>query len=443
MKEKIIKPTSNYRWRIGIMLGIGVIISYLDRTNISVAGSHMAEEFEWSDTQLGLLFSAFFWSYTLMMIPIGIILDKIGIKWIMRTATLLWSLATLGTALIGGFGGILIMRMLLGATEAPGYPSSSKATGYWFPLNERGLATSIFDGAAKLASAIGIGVCTWAIMHWGWKGAFVVTGLLNLVYTIAFWIMYRDPADHPKLSEEEYSYIKEHGGQETGKAEGTLFKNFLALTRSRKMWGFTIGYMAYGYTNYLLLTWLPIYMTKQLHVDIVKSGIYTAIPWIVATISELLIAGWLLDKLITKGYSPNRVRKFFLVTGMLFGAVVLLQPTTTNPVIAVVYLSIALGGLAFASGVGWSIPSIIAPKGMVGSVSSFMNFFNNLMGVSAPLITGYIVDLTGSFDSAFILSGVILIIGILSYVFLMGDISQIILNKKEINSTKIIRKESI
>ncbi|RJS63140.1 MFS transporter [Priestia filamentosa] len=443
MEKRIIKPTTNYRWRIGVMLGIGIIISYLDRVNISVAGSHMAEEFGWSDTQLGLLFSAFFWSYTLMMVPVGVILDKIGIKWIMRVGTLLWSIATLSTALIGGFGGVLVMRMILGATEAPGYPSSAKATGYWFPLHERGLATSIFDGAAKLASAIGIGVCTWAIMQWGWQGAFVVTGLLNLAYTFIFWIMYRDPSEHPKLSSEEYEYIKQHGGQLTGHAEGTIITNFLALMRSRKVWGITIGIMANGFTYFLMLTWLPIYMTKQLNLDLVKGGMYTAIPWIVAFFSELLIAGWLLDKLITKGYSPNKVRKAFLVIGMLFGSIVLLQPTTNDPILAVTYLSIALGGLAFSSGVCWSIPSIIAPKGMVGSVSSFMNLFNNLMGVSAPFITGYIVDVTGTFKSAFVLSGAILIVGSLSYLFVMGDIEQINLKKNGNNPTTLKEGKNI
>jgi sugar phosphate permease len=440
MEKEIIKTNRNYRWTIGIMLGIGVVISYLDRTNISVAGSHMAEEFGWSDTQLGLLFSAFFWSYTLMMIPVGVLLDKIGIKWIMRIATLLWSMATLGTALIGGFGGVLVMRMILGATEAPGYPSSAKATGYWFPLHERGMATSIFDGAAKLASAVGIGVCTWAIMHWGWKGAFVVTGLLNVIYTIIFWIVYRDPSDHPKLSSEEYEYIKKYGGQSKEKVEGKIIQNFLALTRVRKMWGFTIGYMSYGYTIYLMLTWLPIYMTKQLNLNFATSGMYTAIPWIVATIAEILIGGWVVDKLITKGYTPNKVRKTFLVVGMMFGSIIFLLPTTQSPMVAVTYLSIALFGLGFSSGVGWSIPGIIAPNGMVGSVSSFMNFFNNLMGVSAPIITGYIVDLTGSFDSAFVLAGVILIVGILSYIFVLGDISQIQLKKKNDNIDSLNNK---
>ncbi|UUZ84702.1 MFS transporter [Paenibacillus sp. P26] len=430
MDRLMAKPSGNVRWGIGILLGFGVIINYLDRTNISVAGSQMAADYGWSGTELGILFAAFSWTYTLMMIPVGIILDKIGVKWITRIVTILWSIATLCTALMGGFTGVLIMRMILGVAEAPGYPASAKATGYWFPLHERGLATSLFDGAAKLTSAIGVGICTWAILHWGWQGAFIVTGLLNLVYAAVYWFKYRDPSEHPKLSLEEREYIEKHGGQSQGGAEGSFLSNFMLLLRARKLWGFVIGYMAYGYANALMVSWLPAYMTKELHLSLAKGGLYTSIPWIIATLSEIIIGGWLLDKLITKGYPASKIRKIFLVAGMIIGCTLLLEPTTRDPNLIVVYLSIGLGGLAFASCVGWSIPAIIAPKGMVGSVSSVMNFFNNLMGATVPIITGFIVDKTGSFNSAFISAGVVLVIGICSYVFLLGDISQIKLNTK-------------
>lgn len=443
MKEKIIRPTNNYRWRIGMLIGMGIIVSYLDKVNISVAGSYMAKEFGWSNAQLGFLFSAFFAAYAIMMLPIGIILDKIGVKWVMRVGTLIWSIVTLMTSFVGGFGGILTMRIILGATEAPSYPGSAKAIGNWFPLHERGLATSLFDGAAKFANAIGIGLCSWAIIQWGWRGAFLVTGLLNLAFTVVYWIMYRDPSNHPKLSKEEYEYMKKYGAQETEKSEGGIIKNFLILTRSRKVWGVTIGLMANGFTYFLMLTWLPSYMMTQLNIDLSTSTLYVATPWIVATISELLLAGWFLDKLIIKGYSPNKVRKIFLVVGLLFGAIIFLQPTTNNPILAVTYLSIALGGLAVSSGVNWSIPTIIAPKGMVGSVTSFMNLFNNLMAVSAPIITGYLIDVTGNFNSVFIIAGVFIVIGALSYSFLLSDINPINLEKKENISTPSKEEKSV
>ncbi|TBL81403.1 MFS transporter [Paenibacillus thalictri] len=413
------------RWYIGGLLGIGVVINFLDRTNISVAGSQMAESYGWSNVQLGVLYSAFFWTYALLQIPVGVLLDKIGVKWILRTCMTLWALATIGTSFMGGMSGVIVMRMILGAAEAPAFPASAKATGNWFPLHERGLATSMFEGAAKFANVIGIGICVWSITHWGWRGAFIVTGVINLLYAIVFWLFYRDPAEHSKLSREEREYIENNGSRVASQMEGSTYQNLLLLFGNRKVWGLSIGFASYGYTLYLFLTWLPSYMTKQLHLSLATGGWYTVIPWIVATITEIAIGGWLVDHLIRKGRNPSKVRKGILIIGMLFGVFVLLEPTTVNPNLEVAFLSIALGGLAFAASVSWSIPSIIAPQGMVGTVGSIMNFFAQLMGVAAPVITGYIIDKTGSYNSAFGLAGIILIIGILCFTFLLGDLKQI------------------
>jgi MFS family permease len=150
---------------------------------------------------------------------------------------------------------------------------------------------------------------------------------------------------------------------------------------------------------------------------------YTTIPWIVATIADLVVGGWLIDHLIVRGYSETRVRKTVLVLGMLTGLAVFGAVFTTNVTWAIVWISIALGGLSAAAPVGWSIPSLIAPKGGTGAIAGIMNFFNNLMGVAAPIATGYVVGLTGSFSGAFLIAGVVLLIGILAYIVLLGDIA--------------------
>jgi MFS transporter, ACS family, D-galactonate transporter len=152
---------------------------------------------------------------------------------------------------------------------------------------------------------------------------------------------------------------------------------------------------------------------------------YTAIPWLVATITDFFIGGFLVDKLIQKGYNPTKVRKTLLVIGMVMGLAVGGAAFTKDPNVAIVFISIALGGLAFAAPIGWSIPSLIAPKGTVGTVGSIMNFVNNLMGIAAPIITGYIAGGTGSFAAGFMVAAVVLVIGILSFLFLLGPIEQI------------------
>jgi MFS transporter, ACS family, D-galactonate transporter len=413
------------RWGIAVILFLGILINYFDRTNMSVATKPMMNEYHLTTGQMGILLSSFAWSYALLQIPVGALLDKIGVKWLMRIGTLIWSLATFMTALVSGMGLIILSRILLGAAEAPAFPSASKATGYWFPLHERGIATSTFDAAAKFSNVIGAPLVAWAVTQWGWRGGFWLTGILSLVYFIIYWIWYRDPKEHPRLSEEERKYIEEGGAQSEGAPTGGTLRNLGFLLTRRKVWGLTIGFAAYGYTFYLLLTWLPGYLEKQMGMTVLKSSMYTAIPWLIATITDFFIGGFLVDKLIQKGYNPTKVRKTLLVIGMVMGLAVGGAAFTKDPNVAIVFISIALGGLAFAAPIGWSIPSLIAPKGTVGTVGSIMNFVNNLMGIAAPIITGYIAGGTGSFAAGFMVAAVVLVIGILSFLFLLGPIEQI------------------
>jgi MFS transporter, ACS family, D-galactonate transporter len=197
------------------------------------------------------------------------------------------------------------------------------------------------------------------------------------------------------------------------------------LLKNRKVWGLTIGFAAYGYSFYLFLTWLPGYLVQTMHMTILKSAGFAAIPWICATLADLLVGGWLIDHLISRGYDETRVRKSVLITGMLFGLAVFGATLTQDPRWAIVWISVALSGLAAAAPVGWSIPSLIAPTGGTGTLGGIMNFANNLMGVAAPIVTGYIVGYTQSFTNAFLVAGVGLVLGIVSFVFILGRIEPI------------------
>jgi len=421
MKSKI----GNRRWGIALLIGVGIVINYFDRTNISVATKPMMDAFNLSAGEMGILLSSFAWSYALLQIPIGTLLDKIGVKWLVRLGTILWTIATFLTSIVSGMGLVILSRVLLGVAEAPAFPGASKATGYWFPLRERGLATSIFDAAAKFSNVIGVPIVAFAVTEWGWRGGFWVTGTLSFFYAIAYWIWYRDPDEDENLSQAEYEYIVEGGAQEQGEAEKGVLESLGYLLRSKKVWGLTIGFAAYGYSFYLFLTWLPGYLEDQMGMTVLQSGWYTVIPWLVATITDLVIGGWLVDYLIQKGYDPTKTRKAILITGMLLGLAVVGAAFTNDPNIAITWITIALAGLAFSAPVGWSIPSLIAPKGTVGMVGSIMNFVNNVMGILAPIVTGFLVGGTGSFAIAFLVAGVVLLIGILSYIFLLGEIEQI------------------
>jgi len=407
------------------VIAIGVIINYFDRINMSVATEPLTKEFHLTAGQMGILLSAFAWSYAILQIPAGALLDKIGVKWIERICTIIWSIACFITAIASGQGLIILSRILLGIGEAPYLPAATKAIGYWFPRNERALAISLFDSQTKLSNAIGTPLIAWIVTQWGWRTGFYVTAILSLAYAIIFWVTYRDPQEDKRLTKEEHTYIVEGGSQTEGESSGSFLTNLRYLLSKRKVWGVLIGFAAYGYSWFLFLTWLPGYLVTQMHMSILKSGWYSAIPWIVGTISELLIGGWLIDKLVNKGYDSMRVRKSFLVIGMLLGMSVLGAAWTNNPNVAIFCISIALGGLVITSSIAYSIPTFIAPKGTVGTLMGILTFGNNVMAILAPITTGFIVQATGSFMNAFLLAAIILVVGILSYVFLLTDLEPI------------------
>lgn len=418
-------PLPRRRWMIGALLGVGILINYLDRISLSVAAPQLRTEFHLSPAEVGVFLSAFFWSYSLLQVPAGMLLDRLGPRPIGRWGALLWSAASLLTAVAGGFGGIFAARVLLGVAEAPAFPACAKATGYWFPRRERALATALFDAAAKFSNVIGVPLVAWVVVAFGWRWGFGVTAALSFAYFAAYWALYRDPGADPRLSAAERRYIVEGGATPEGSASGGAFTMFGYLLTRAKVWGLTLGFAAYGYSFYLFLTWLPSYLVQAMHMDILRSAEYTAIPWLVATCADLLVGGWLIDRLVGSGHDESRVRKSVLIAGMVLGLAVFGATQTTSPGWAITWISIALGGLAAAAPVGWSLPSLIAPKGGVGTVGGIMNFVNNLMGAAAPIATGIIVGSTHSFGNAFVVAGVILLVGIAAFVFLLGRIEPV------------------
>ncbi|HEU4778142.1 MAG TPA: MFS transporter [Telluria sp.] len=413
------------RWGIGTLLGIGVLINYIDRIGLSVAAPQIKDMFQLTPVELGLLFSAFAWSYSLLQIPVGMVIDRFGPTKVGRWGAFLWGVASVITAFSSGFAGIFFARILLGVAEAPAFPVSSKATGYWFPRHERGLATAIFDAAAKFSNVIGVPLVAITIVTFGWRWGFGLTAFLSFSYFVAFYFFYRDPSADQKLSKAELNYIQQNGGAPEGKSDAGAMNMLGYLLTKTKVWGLTIGFAAYGYTFYLFLTWLPGYLVQTMHMSILKSAGYAAIPWAFATVTDLFVGGWLIDRLIQRGWDESKVRKGVLVVGMLFGLAVFGATQTSDPVWAIFWISIALGGLASAAPVGWSLPSLIAPKGGAGTIGGIMNFANNLMGAAAPIVTGFIVGATNSFTNAFMVAGVILVIGIVSFVFVLGKIEPI------------------
>jgi MFS transporter, ACS family, D-galactonate transporter len=413
-------PIPRRRWRIAWLLGLGVLVNYFDRVNLSVSHAALYTTFGISTVTFGYLSGAYNWTYALCQLPIGVLLDRFGIQRVGRISTFLWSIASFGAAITPGIGGFFAARFLLGVGEAPTFPANAKAVGYWFPSRERSFATSIFDGAAKFSSAIGVPLIGILLLKVGWRWSFAATGLISFLYFLLFWRIYRDPQDDPELTEVERDYIAKD--DKIFAANNVGHASFGYLIRQRKVIGMVLGFGSYNYVFYLLLTWLPSYLSFALHIDLLHSFLYTGVPWLVATVADLAIGGWLVDMLIERGWNANTVRKTVLITGTTCGLGILGAANTHSATTALIWISISIGGLSAASPVGWSVPSLITPRGSVGTVGGIINFSNQLSGICAPIITGYLVAARQSFAWAFGVSAAYLLVGIASYIFLLGRI---------------------
>lgn len=415
-------PIPRRRWRIAWLLGLGVLVNYFDRVNLSVSQAALFTTFGISSVTFGYLSAAYNWTYAACQLPIGVILDRFGIRRVGRASTFLWSIASFAAAISPSVGGLFGARLLLGVGEAPTFPANAKAIGRWFPQQERSFATALFDSAAKFSSAIGVPLIGLLLLRIGWRWSFAATGVVSLLYFLLFSLVYRDPQDDPGLTEIERNYIEGPAEIKDASVSAEPRVSLWTLLRQRKVLGMVLGFGAYNYVFYLLLTWLPGYLSEQLHLDLMHSFLYTGFPWLVATIADLAIGGLLADALIQRGWNANRVRKTILVGGTACGLGILGAGNAHSALPALLWISLSIGGLSAAAAIGWSVPSLITPRSSVGSVGGIINFSNQISGIAAPIVTGYLVQALHSFAWAFGVSAIYLVIGITAYLVLLGRI---------------------
>ena len=249
------------RWGIALLLGFGVLVNYFDRVNLSISQEALHAAFGISAVTFGYLLSAYSWTYAALQLPSGLLLDRFGVKLVGRIGALLWSIASFAAAVAAGLPGFFAARLLLGVGEAPTFPANAKAVGYWFPAEERSLATAIFDSAAKLASAIGVPILGVLLLRFGWRWCFAATGFASLGYFALFYLFYRNPSEEHSLSPAERDFLQAHGAQPEDRRHAAKGAPLGYLLARRKVWGLALGFAAYNYTFYFLLTWLPSYLS--------------------------------------------------------------------------------------------------------------------------------------------------------------------------------------
>ena len=400
---------------IALLLGVGVLVNYFDRVNLSIAHDALHRQYGISDIGFGYLLGAYSWTYALMQLPSGYLLDRLGVRRVMLVATLLWAVASGLAALAWTMPMLFLARYLLGVGEAPTFPANAKAIGLWFPDRQRGVATATFDAAAKLSIGISTPLLGLILLRLGLHANFATTALLSLGYAALFAAVYRDPG----RGEGNRVHV-----QDPSQEHRVLFTTLL---RERKVWGAALGAGAYNYCFYLLLTWLPFYLERGLKMTPRSAVLWSALPWLVAAASGFLVGGVMVDWVLHRGGDANLTRRTVLITGAVLGLFVLAPVFLHSATGILICLTIALSGGAILSPVSWTLPSLLGTNASSGRIGAIMNLCGQIAAITAPILTGYISDMTHSFVAAFLAAGFVLLLGIVSYVFLLGRIDRLAL----------------
>lgn len=421
-------PTTRKRYNILAMVFITVVINYLDRSNISVAAFTMKDDLGLSNVQMGYVFSAFAWTYACLQIPGGIVADKFPTRVLYTLIMALWSIATLIQGLVNSFVALIGLRASIGIFEAPSYPINNLVVTRWFPDNERASAIAVYTSGQFLGLAFLTPALVAIQNYMGWRGLFIVSGIIGLVWAAIWYLFYRNPRDHEKVSTSELEHIEKGGGligkKETeDKKEPFKWADFKQAFMYRKLWGLYIGQFCLGATTIFFLTWFPTYLVEFRGLDFLKSGFLASIPFL-AAFTGVLLSGFTSDFLIKKGYSVEISRKTPIIVGMLLSTCIIGANYTDSTFFIILFLAIAFFGNGLAS-ITWVFISLMAPKKLIGLTGGAFNFIGGLAGIVVPIVIGYLVE-DGDFSPALFFIGGIALLGFVSYTLIVGKVERIV-----------------
>ena len=366
---------------LGLVLAAG-LVNYIDRVTLSVAGPVIAAELRLRPSQMGLLFSAFLWTYGLAQAPVGAMIDRVGPRKLLGVALTLWSAAQGATGLAVGLPQLFAARLFLGLGEAPQWPTGAKVVRTWFAPQVRGLATGVFNSASTLGPAIAPPLVTALMLALGWRGAFFATALAGLGVALLWIALYREPAADPDADE---------------LAPRTPWRRLFA---GPTLWAMALGNVGSGYMNWFYAAWLPGYLESGRHLTVPQTGWMASIPYGFGVIGSLA-GGLICDRLAATGLSPVLSRKLPIVAGLGVGAaftgLTILAPNSAGAIAAI---SAALFFSNLAGAAIWAMAITAAPPGGVASVGAVQNFGGFLGGALAPIVTGFSVEATHSFAAA-------------------------------------------
>ncbi len=413
------------RYVILALISIGTMINYLDRTILGIAAPALTAELGISAAVMGIIFSAFSWSYTAMQIPGGILLDRFGSRIIYFMSLTLWSLFTALHGLVNNIWTLLAMRLGLGVAEAPCFPTNSRIVATWFPQQERAMATGVYTVGEYIGLAFLSPILFWILASFGWRALFIIVGVVGIAFGIVWIRYYQEPRDYKSVSQSELDYIAAGGGLISSTSNRPNFEwgMILRLLRYRQLSGICLGQFASNSTLVFFLTWFPTYLATERQMEWIKIGFFAVMPFIAASIG-VLSGGWLSDYLLRCGKSVNVARKLPIIMGLLLASTIIGANYVQSNAAVIAILSVAFFAQGMAA-LGWTLVSDIAPMDQLGLTGGIFNFAANLAGIITPMVIGFIVTATGSFIGAILYIGILALVGAFSYIFIVGDVKRI------------------
>jgi MFS family permease len=394
-------------WFLLGLLVLSIFINYIDRANLSVAAPDLRRELALSPADLGLLLGAFFWSYALLQLVAGWLVDRYNVYWAYGIGFLLWSCATALTGFAASFGVLFGLRLVLGAGESIAYPAYSRIIACDFPERHRGIANALLDAGSKAGPALGTMLGFWIMGRFGWRALFFALGFGAMLWLVPWFLASpRSGTANPE-----------------GRPAGGSGPGFLDIARKRAAWGTFLVLFCSNYAWYFMLTWLPSYLVEERHFSTAMMTVYGSLPYWGITVMTIT-GGWFSDRLIARGAPVSRVRKGFAVTGLLLSTLILPASMISDQVLSLGLLVVGCISYGLFSSNVWAITQTLAGPAS-GKWTGMQNCLGNVSGVLAPYVTGVILQRTGSFYYAFVAVAVALVVGAASYVFIVGKVQPI------------------
>ena len=403
------KNTKAYRIGVVALMTSGNFINAVDRASLSVAVPFIIKEFNTDTATMGVALSAFFWAYVAGNTPVGHLADRYGTKTVMGWSAAIWSLFSALTGFAQSVTHIILFRLGVGIGEAASIPCNAKIAANLFPSNERGLAIGTYLAGIRLGNSATPILMAFLIQQWGWRMAFIITGLGSLLWCVFWYFGFKD------LSAQNVS--------DTGVKEKVKIP-WKVLVSNRALFGLTVIKFTQDFLMWMFMTWVPGYLIMGRGFSVVTMGFYMSMAYAIAAIAQPVV-GLFSDWLIRRGWSLSRARKSVLVTLQIMGATIIITGFSDNVGVAMFFMVMAISAESVCSAVMWTILSDVIPGKLVGSIGGLINSIGAIGGILAPIITGVIYKVTGSFEIALTIGGSGMLLAAVFTLFVVPPLRQL------------------